>query len=166
MFTYYRRRPGAHAPSPRWSSPLLRRLCAPIINKEFTAAAPRDEVEAHLQLDKVQEAPGSRPGPGFGEIKGGGGRSPLRSLRSAIPFTDKVSVSPFIHSLHAPTMLRGFSPGFMLLGDGPVAVAVVVRWRVCVGRQGAMEAGKEKTREWAEPGGILLSFTQCGQAVI
>lgn len=47
-----------------------------------------------------------------------------------------------------------FSPGFTLLGDGPVAVALVVRWSACLGdfegggRQGATEAGTESGQSW------------------
>lgn len=53
-----------------------------------------------------------------------------------------------------------------MLGDGPVAVAVVVRWLVCVGRQGAMEAGTEEAGEWAEPSGILLSYYAVWSGII
>lgn len=74
-------------------------------------------------------------------------------------------LTPSLIGSYAPTFFHvsgssgpHFSPGFTLLGDGPVAVAVVVRWPVCVGRQGATEAGTEDTGEWAEPGGILLFY--------
>lgn len=75
------------------------------------------------------------------------------------------SLPPSLIGSYAPTFFHvsgssgpHFSPGFTLLGDGPVAVAVVVRWPVCIGRQGATEAGTEDTGEWAEPGGILLFY--------
>lgn len=47
-----------------------------------------------------------------------------------------------------------FSSGFTLLGDGPVAVALVVRWSACLGIS-KEEGGR--SREWIELGGILLS---------
>lgn len=52
-----------------------------------------------------------------------------------------------------------FQPGFTLLGDGPVAVALVVRWSACLTRIGGIGGRREggsdgdKNRQWTDRGG-------------
>lgn len=80
-----------------------------------------------------------------------------QSLPSSPPSASGSHTPPLSHvpDSSAPR----FCPGLTLLGDGPVAVAVVVRWSACLGIRGRREAGSDggRNREWTDLGGILLA---------
>lgn len=108
----------------------------------------------HSQTGLLFHVPPHLPtAPSFSEVRPSSSSAPVAPTAHSFPH--KLARSHF-----SPCVWLGprCSPGFTLLGDGPVAVAVVVRWPVCVGRQRVTEAGTEKTGEWAEPGGILLFY--------
>lgn len=80
-------------------------------------------------------------------------------LRQTPPFTSRLP-----HSLSCPppfpcveVVRATFQPGFTLLGDGPVALALVVRWSACLAQIGWGIGGKRKrgcdedrNRQWTE----------------
>lgn len=83
----------------------------------------------------------------------------LLSLLPRSSAADSHTDSPPLRSFPCVWVVRTtFEPGFTLLGDGPVAVALVVRWSACLTQTGAEEEGGERE--------VMETGTDSGQSTV